>query len=818
MDAIRMRVRSELHTRLAGVVVLALIAGVIGGVVIAAAAGARRTASAYPRFLKAENALDAVVKVVGPQPALVRKVAHEIQHLPLVKDSALVVQGQGHLRIPGRKTPGNIFPIVSLDGRVGATVNRPKILAGRMLNQAATDELFPSVAIADDLGLHVGETVQLAYGGLFSNVGRLPPNAPAPVTMRIVGIGAMPSMFQPLAGGYLPGVLVSSGFARAHPDFLPGNLGVPLEWDVVTTLHGGPASVAKLQSILADIKAKLPHGYGVGIPFTQASQTGGVEQTTHAEAVALWILAALIALAGLAIFAQALARQTFLESVEYPTLRSLGMSPTQLFTVGMIRTSVIGLLAAVVAVVVGFLLSPLTPTGVARIAEPSPGFAFDGTVVAVAAVAVVVLSLLIGALPAWRAASAPWTAAGTRTTQRLGRRSAMARAVETLSPSGRAGVRMALDPGAGRTAVPVRTTVFGAAITLVALAASLAFSASLNKLETTPALSGRTWSSLVFARGDSHTPGTDANRLAAFLDRSPAVSGYAIGGILGTRIANSTATSNVLTEALDPQRGDVGPALIEGRAPEASDEIALGTQTMQEAGAHIGGTVVLTTKGGPQRMRVVGRIAMPNLFFSFTRPGEGAAITLEAAHRIAPKQTTGGTGMFIKLVPGPGGQAFLTEVHRTIPHLFVVPTTQSAQLSSLNELGRFPLILAGILALMAVATLAHTLLTSIRRRRHDLAILKTLGFVRGQVSATVAWQATTFGALAVLIGIPIGIVAGRWGWNVFADHLGVVPDAVLPGILLLIIAPATVVVANLLAVVPGRIASRLRPATVLRTE
>ena len=174
--------------------------------------------------------------------------------------------------------------------------------------------------------------------------------------------------------------------------------------------------------------------------------------------------------------------------------------------------------------------------------------------------------------------------------------------------------------------------------------------------------------------------------------------------------------------------------------------------------------------------------------------------------------------MFLKFTSGANVSAFEGELHRRFHRIFVLPQTESAQINNLNEIGRFPLILAGVLGLMAVATLAHTLITSIRRRRHDLAILKTLGFVRGQVSATVAWQATTFGALAILIGIPIGIVAGRWGWNVFANHLGVVPEAVVPAILVLLIAPATILVANLLAVVPGRIASRLRPANVLRTE
>jgi ABC-type lipoprotein release transport system permease subunit len=373
---------------------------------------------------------------------------------------------------------------------------------------------------------------------------------------------------------------------------------------------------------------------------------------------------------------------------------------------------------------------------------------------------------------------------------------------------------MALDPGAGRTAVPVRTTVFGAAITLVALASALAFGASLTRLENTPALSGQTWDTLIFVGGTPTKQGSPAQRLVAAADRSPAVAAYSLGSIFSAKAGGSQVTA----EVLDPQRGDITPALIEGRLPQAENEVALGTQTMQDAKTHIGGFVTMSAEGGPQRMRVVGRIAMPNLFFSFTRPGQGAAMTKTAAERIAPRQNTGGTGLFLRFAPGADVPAFESSLKKVDPHIFVVPQLQSAQLSSLNEIGRYPLILAGILALMAIATLGHTLITSIRRRRHDLAILKTLGFVRGQVSATVAWQATTFGVAALVIGIPIGVIAGRWGWNVFADHLGVVPDAVLPAIALLVIAPATIVVANLLALVPGRIASRLRPATVLRTE
>ncbi len=117
-----------------------------------------------------------------------------------------------------------------------------------------------------------------------------------------------------------------------------------------------------------------------------------------------------------------------------------------------------------------------------------------------------------------------------------------------------------------------------------------------------------------------------------------------------------------------------------------------------------------------------------------------------------------------------------------------------------------------------MATVAHILVTSIRRRRRDLAVLKTLGFVRGQVSATIAWQATVLIALALLMGLPLGVVAARSVWTLFAGRLGVVPDPQLPLAGDTPRRPRRLAIANALAVGPGRVAARLLLAAVLRTE
>ena len=139
-------------------------------------------------------------------------------------------------------------------------------------------------------------------------------------------------------------------------------------------------------------------------------------------------------------------------------------------------------------------------------------------------------------------------------------------------------------------------------------------------------------------------------------------------------------------------------------------------------------------------------------------------------------------------------------------------------LTDLERVGYLPGLLAGLVALLALATVTHALVTSVRRRRRDLAMLKTLGFTRGQVSQTVAWQATTFALVAALAGLPVGIAVGRWAWRLVADQLGVAAGPVVPTASVLAIAAGALLAANLAAAGPGWAAARIRPAIVLRSE
>ena len=82
----------------------------------------------------------------------------------------------------------------------------------------------------------------------------------------------------------------------------------------------------------------------------------------------------------------------------------------------------------------------------------------------------------------------------------------------------------------------------------------------------------------------------------------------------------------------------------------------------------------------------------------------------------------------------------------------------------------------------------------------------------------VFWEASALAAAALAVGVPLGVLAGRWAWVVFAWSAGVADQADVPVPLVLLAIPATLLLANLIAAGPGWTAARIPAATVLRSE
>ena len=220
-------------------------------------------------------------------------------------------------------------------------------------------------------------------------------------------------------------------------------------------------------------------------------------------------------------------------------------------------------------------------------------------------------------------------------------------------------------------------------------------------------------------------------------------------------------------------------------------------------------------------MRIVGRAVFP-VFAEAGSLGEGAFATLGATERILGQELEFfEQGLLVRLRSADDVDAVVADVRKAlgpVSELFVIEQGKPTDILNFGRVEATPYLLGGILAVLSTATLAYLLVTAIRRRRRELAVLKTLGFVRGQVRAAVGWQATTLILVALVIAVPLGLAAGRWIWSVFADELGIVNEPQLPFLAVVILVPAAVVVANLVAALPAAIAARTRPAQVLRTE
>jgi len=453
-------------------------------------------------------------------------------------------------------------------------------------------------------------------------------------------------------------------------------------------------------------------------------------------------------------------------------------------------------------------------------------------VLTVGAVAIVVLLLAWAARPAWRFASARATGPGHApwrpgSHSRLAASLASAGAPVTIT----AGARFALDPGAGRAAVPVRSALTGATLSVLVVTAAFTFGASLLQLVHTPARYGQAWDAAIDLQFGTITP-AQARHL---LGRGRDVAGWSFGdhGIVGI--------GGTLVPAIGvaPGRGPLlSPTLLQGHPPRTAHQIVLGTSTLRRLGLQVGDPVTVTATGHRLRDRIVGRAVFPNFgqgSFTPTDLGEGAETT---AAVMAPQAVPGngpGAGqpagpafefMLLRFAAGQRGAVAAARLQRSLAGFCrtvqqstcVVADQRPNGVTNFARIDGIPEVLALMLAVLGVAVLGQVMVVSGRRRRRDLATMKTLGLLRRQAQATVAWQATILTGLALLAGLPLGVAVGRWAWELFSSGFGVPAGALIPVPFVLLMIPAALLAANAVAYWPARAAARLSPARVLRAE
>ena len=183
----------------------------------------------------------------------------------------------------------------------------------------------------------------------------------------------------------------------------------------------------------------------------------------------------------------------------------------------------------------------------------------------------------------------------------------------------------------------------------------------------------------------------------------------------------------------------------------------LDPDTLEDVGAAIGDEVTVDGRQAAGAAGGRGNGVLTDVEGAQPLLGNGAMLTFDGYRRLAPDARR--NYFFARFEPGVDEREAVASLARFDP----LTGAEPVDVTNFGRVHAVPIVIGALLGVTAIATLLHTLISSIRRRRRDLAILKVLGFERKQVRQVVAWQATTIVAIAVLIGVPLGIAAGRWG-------------------------------------------------------
>ena len=806
--------RLELRRRWRSYVGLIALLGVVGGLSLFCIAGARRTQSSYARFTRAARVSTMFVTSTADYDSTA------VAALPQVTQSRRYFGLQINVLVNGRPDFAQAFEATgTFDGEY-FDQDRFTATVGRRPDPTRADEVAFDEAAATRYGYHVGQRLTLATydfaaedAAFFANP--TPPKVTTSVT--VVGIGRYPDEVVQDDGDRVPRLLLTPAFTRASAAYVTYSL-------QALALRNGERDVA---AVKAAIVTGTP-GASFAFRVTSVDATHAL-RAIRPLSLALGAFGLVVGLAGLVLVGQAAARSLRAQRDDRIALRASGAPPRTIVAASIATTMVAMLVGTALAVVLAIAASPIMPAGPVSAVEAAPGIDIDATVLAVGAA--LILIVLTAAIVIAAIAGAPQRVA--RRERRVRRRSRVVASAASAGapPSFVSGLRFAFEPDRAGGTGSTRSVMAGAAVAVAALVASITFGVSFTRLVHHPNLYGWRGDAVVTAaNGYGNIP---RDRAAAILDADHAVATWS-GVYFGAGVIDDVATPLL---GMDPG-ATLLPPILDGRPIENDAEIVLGGATADVLHKHIGDTVTLEGvasdgTAAPKQLRVVGIATFPAIgavHLAHTTLGTGALV----GHELVPGFDTdltgtehgdfGPRGIFLAFRPGVDAAAEIRHLQQTTAPLStsagldVLPVQRPAEITTASSATSLPILLAGALAVAVLISLGLALGSATRHRRRELALLRTIGFTRRQLAATVGWLATSTIVVGVAVGVPAGIVVGRTLWKVFADQLDVVDTPSVPALVVVVLIVGAIALANAIAAVPARHASQIRTATLLRAE
>ena len=723
-------------------------------------------------------------------------------------------------------------------------VDRPAIIEGRMLS--AANEIFVNRGAADAYDLHVGDELTVTFTPDQQN-GPAPTEDPQPIgdeRVKVVGIGVFADEVLPddlylnVKIIFSPQLTAKYSCVTKQPEsddtrsidellplFFPTNCasGATLLSLRLTGDAGVDDVLASLDARIADLNSTLPvamrennFGYQV-IPTVASAETERVQRSVEPVVLALRLLGLAVLTATLVFAAATAHRATRETDSDTQIWGQLGVVQGQRMIAVAAPTAICIAAGLGGALVAGWLASGVGPVASVSVLDPSPSLGIPATVIIAILPGALVALIASLTLSAWRTTSNVARRTTPDTTNRLAAAAAKTGDVP-LALGVHAAVRGHNRAGSG-------TLLAASAIAFAVGAGALVYSTNLVALVSHPTRYG--WTYDVGATVNAGFDGADPEKIALSLAR-PEVARWGVGAT-----ALSATIDGVKLPAIADVRGlaDLGLLAVDGEPPRDDHEIALGPNSAERLGVSVGDHVAVETDYGEREATVTGIVVLPAVgAFLSDRAGLGTGIVLSAPffHAVVTEAETAAgvpAGTFydtiggfvaIDLDDGVDAAQFVTDMgddvltwdaFRRAPTVHTDPV-RPAQIADLASVEAAPLVLAGLIGLTIIIGLVASLGRAIRVRRRELAVMQALGCRGAQLYATVIWQALTIVVIGLVVGVPLGTIAGSALWRRFASDLGIVPAANLPWAWIAVAVGTAVVVS-----IGAAVLTRIRAAT-----
>lgn len=732
---------SQWRRRWVTLALAALVLTVTGALALGAAMTARRAVDAFDRLRERTSAADLTVFVstFGEQGVTSEELV--LRDLPLIGVGGAVIEERFFVRPVGSELIPmfDIYPIVQRQ-LLDDPINVPVATAGRMPESDEPGEIALSERLAKLLGISVGESVTFESASIewveksTSGIDAGPLDGPT-LTFLVTGITVSPIDFAAPTGT----MYLTTAFSDAYAEQIAGFA----RTEIQLTDQALVDEVIRTSSLNSGNDA-LDAAFEIG-----SSQWGDLNQVTdglRVVAAALWIFAAAAAIAGLSIAALIIRRLARSMSAELQVLSALGVNRSGRASYGALLLVPVIAFASVGTVIGALTLAPHLRLGLAEQVEPDRGIFIDWPAITIGTglLALVTIAVTFATYLAVR----HHTEAPSRSNQRP--------AVKRPIPI-TLGVRQALG---GRAAVVTATLLVATVVT------SIVVGASLNRLPLEPKLWGAGADTTIdFGEREGGEVNDEYIRALEALsvdDRVEALTGT-------TLFYPEIGGSLVGTLAVDARRGQPILTILAGRSPHTPDEIALGRATMSRLDLELGDDVTITLAGESKSFRIVGQAAFA---VGDLKLDDGSAITSDGGSRFVEFDAD---VRISQILITWGDRVDAQQAQRTLADdgYFLLDPRHPPIVANLIQAERLPGLLAAFFGALGLAFLGYVLAASSRARARHLAVLGALGLRPTQLSATLRWHASAVAVVAVLIGVPGGLVAGRVVWTALAHDVGV---------------------------------------------